>query len=400
MTAVALRRIWGGPLDRATLMAVAGLLLIGLAMVYSASFALAYETYGVTTYFLTRQATWMAIGLAVMLLLARVDYRHWRRLSVPIMALTLALLVAVLVVGEETLGARRWFLGRSLQPSEFAKLATVLYVAHWISSKGQRIRDVTYGLAPFAVLIGLVTGLIVLQPDFGTAILIVCTAVAVFFIAGADLFQLGIGFVMGSATLYFLILQSSYAAQRISTYLSDPLTDPFSASSYQVTQTLIALGSGGLTGLGLGASQQKMGFIPVPHSDAIFAIIGEELGLLGSAAVLALFALLGYRVLRIALRAPDAYGMLLAAGVGCWLIFQALMNVGVVTATLPFTGLPLPLVSFGGSSLVVSLAGIGILLNIAGQEGGGSVSLDNAALDHGWRNRRPRVPSGGRRGSP
>ena len=375
-----------GP-DYVIILVVAALLLFGLMMVYSSTFALAYELYDSPTYFLGRQALWAGLGVVAMLVLMRIDYHHWRRLSLPALGLTLFLLLAVLVIGQEVHGSRRWLLSRSIQPSEFAKLAMVLYIAHWLSSKGEKIRQVSYGLIPFAVLIGLVTGLIILEPDFGTAILLAGTALAMFFIAGADILQLANGFLIGGATLYLLISHTSYAASRISTYLSDPLNDPFSRANYHVAQTLIALGSGGIAGLGLGASRQKLGFLPASHTDTIFAVIGEELGLLGCLVVMVLFALLAYRGLRITLRAPDAYGTLLAAGVTSWLTIQALVNIGVVTATLPFTGLPLPFISFGGSSLVISMAGLGILLNISQHPS--AEGEEDEALDLRRRHRRP-----------
>jgi len=380
-----------GP-DYVILLILAGLLLIGLMMVYSSTFALAYELYDNPTYFLVRQATWAGLGVLAMLIVTRIDYHRWRYLSVPALGLTLLLLTLVLFIGEEVHGSRRWLLSHSLQPSEFTKLAMVLYIAHWLSSKGEKIQQVSYGLVPFAVLIGLVTAFIILEPDFGTAILIVATTVAMFFIAGADLLQLGIGFLVGGATLYLLISQTSYAASRISTYLADPLNDPFSLANYHVSQTLIALGSGGITGVGLGASRQKLGFLPASHTDTIFAILGEELGLFGCLVVMVLLAILAYRGLRIAFQAPDIYGMLLASGITCWLTIQALVNIAVVTATLPFTGLPLPFISFGGSSLVISLVGVGILLNIS-QGGEGE---EGATFDFGWRHRRPHLSRRGR----
>ncbi len=378
----------GGP-DYLVLLVLAGLLLMGLMMVYSSTFALGYELYDSPTYFLVRQIAWVCIGGVVMLILSRIDYHHWRHLSILALGGTLILLLLVLIVGQEVHGSRRWLLSRSLQPSELTKLAMVLYLAHWLSSKGEKIRQLNYGLIPFAVLTGLVTGLIILEPDFGTAILIVATTVAMFFLAGADLLQLATGFFFGGGTLYLIISHTSYAARRISTYLSDPLNDPFSRANYHVSQTLIALGSGGITGVGLGSSQQKLGFLPASHTDTVFAILGEELGLLGCLVVITLFTILAYRGAKIALRAPDIYGMLLAAGITGWITIQALVNIAVVTATLPFTGLPLPFISFGGSSLVVSMAGVGILLNISQNQG--EEKEERATFDFGWRHRRPRL---------
>ena len=273
------------------------------------------------------------------------------------------LLGLVLVIGSDRFGGQRWLLNGSIQPGELAKLAVIIYIADWLSSKGARIRHVTYGLIPFAILLGFVTGLIVLQPDFSTAVLIAITAVAMFFIAGGDLWQMIASGVLGGATFALLITRSEYRLARITSFLN-PMGDQL-GSNYQVRQILIALGSGGVTGLGLGASRQKFGYIPASHTDGIFAILGEELGLIGCLVVIALFALLAYRGFRIAIAAPDAFGTVLAAGVTCSLIFQALINIAVVTATAPFTGIPLPFISFGGSSLVISMTGVGLLLAVS-----------------------------------
>jgi cell division protein FtsW len=225
-----------------------------------------------------------------MIITAMIEYHTWRRWSIPIMAGALLLLGLVLVIGSDRFGGQRWLLNGSVQPGELAKLAVIIYIADWLSSKGARIRQVTYGLVPFAILLGFVTGLIVLQPDFSTAVLIAITAVAMFFIAGGDLWQMIASGVLGGATFALLITRSEYRLARITSFLN-PMGDQL-GSNYQVRQILIALGSGGVTGLGLGASRQKFGYIPASHTDGIFAILGEELGLIGCLVVIALFALL------------------------------------------------------------------------------------------------------------
>ncbi len=374
------------------------LLLVGLMIVYSATFDLAYRVYGHSTYFFVRQMVWSALGLAIMLVTTRIEYHRWQRFSIPIMGSTLLLLIAVLLVGSERFGAQRSLLNGSIQPSEFCKLAVIIYIAAWLSSKGERIRQATYGLIPFAILIGLIAGLIVLQPDFSTAILIVTTTIAMFFIAGADLVQLLISFIFGSATFAFLITRSAHASARVANFL-ESLSEPYSSSNYHLQQALIALGSGGISGRGLGDSRQKFGYLPLSHTDSIFAVLGEELGLIGCLIVMGLFAALAYRGFKIALEAPDNFGTVLASGVTCWLTFQALINIGVATATLPFTGLPLPFISFGGSSLVASMAGVGLLLSISRgtqdeQRTSGGAS---ARFDFRRRNRRPRLSRSGRR---
>ncbi|MGQ9627199.1 MAG: putative lipid II flippase FtsW [Anaerolineae bacterium] len=372
---------------------VATLLIIGLMMVYSATFDLAYREFGEPLYFFIRQVVWTSLGAAILLLFSRVEYHRWQRLSIPILAFALVLLVAVLLVGGERFGAQRSFWKGSIQPSEFGKLAVVIYIADWLSSKREKIRHITYGLIPFAILIGVVAGLIVLQPDFGTAILIVATTVAMFFVAGADLMQLAISFVVGGATFALLITRSAHASARISSFL-ESLSNPYSSDNYHLRQALIALGSGGVAGRGLGDSRQKFGYLPLSHTDSIFAVLGEELGLIGCLIVILLFAALAYRGFRIALRAPDDFGTVLASGITFWLIFQALVNIAVVTATLPITGIPLPFISFGGSALATSLAGVGLLLSISrgsGEEG------ESANSDFRRWDRRARLPrSGGR----
>jgi len=350
--------------DYLLVITVSALLIVGLMMIYSATFALGYQLHDQPTYYFIRQILWTGIGLLTLIVLARVEYHTWRRFSIPIMAVTLLLLGLVLLIGDVRFGGQRWLFNGSIQPSELSKLAIIIYIADWLSSKGDQIRKVSYGLIPFAILLGLVTGLIVLQRDLGTSILIGGTALAMFFIAGGNLWQMMLSGMLGGATLATLITRSPYRMARITAFL-DPLNSDPLGNGYQIRQILIALGSGGLTGLGLGASRQKFGYIPASHTDGIFAILGEELGLIGGLAVIALFAFLTYRGFRIALTAADSFGTILASGITCSLIFQAIVNIGVVTASFPFTGIPLPFISFGGSSLVVSMASVGLLLAVS-----------------------------------
>lgn len=351
-----------GP-DYALLIAVAALVTIGLLMVYSSTFIMAYDEYGSAHYFVFRQLLWTAIGAIGLYIMNRIDYHWWQRFSILIMGGVAVLLMGLLLFARDKFGAQRWILNGSIQPSELCKLAAIMYIAAWLASKGERVRQVTYGLIPFAVLIGLIAGLIILQPDFSTAVLIVAIAVAMFFVAGADILQLVIGFIFGSAALVFLVSRAPYRLARIMDFLAS-LNDPAS-TGYHVKNSLIALGTGGIFGKGLGASRQKLGYLPASHTDSIFAVLGEELGLLGCILVIALFALLAARGFKIALEAPDTFGAVLATGVTCWIIFQAMLNVAVATSTVPFSGIPLPFISFGGSSLVTCLAGIGLLESIA-----------------------------------
>jgi cell division protein FtsW len=242
----------------------------------------------------------------------------------PVLAIALAALSMVLVFGSEKFGAQRSLLGGSIQPSEFTKLAMVIYIADWLASKGDKIRDTSYGLIPFSVLMGLIAGLVILQPDFSTAILLVLTASAMFFLAGAEIKQVLVGGAAMTGTFLLLIANSAHARARIDSFL-ETLSDP-SKAGYHLQQALIALGTGGILGRGLGTSRQKLGYLPVAHTDSIFAVLGEEVGLIGCLVVLGLFALLAYRGFKIASEAPDVFGALLASGITCWLTFEALLN--------------------------------------------------------------------------
>jgi len=388
------RRAYGSP-DYVLALAVAGLLVIGSMMAYSATFDWSYQEHGSSFRIASRQFLWVGLGLVALVVVAAVPYDWWQRMAVPVMAGALLLLVLVLLVGDERFGARRSFLNGSIQPGELAKLATVIYVAAWLASKGDQIRDVTYGLVPFAVLIGGVAGLIVMQPDVSTAMLVVLVALAMFFFAGADVFQLAAGGAVGGITFLVLINHLPYARQRIEEYLQ-VWHDP-TLVGYHVRQALIALGSGGLFGVGLGQGQQKLGYLPAPHTDSVFAVLGEEAGFVGCLVVLGLFVLLAHRGFKIALDAPDGFAALLACGVTCWLAFQALINVGVMTGLIPFTGIALPFISSGGSAMVVSSAGVGLLLSISRGKRVGKRSHRRANLDRRWGNRGARLSRTGRR---
>jgi cell division protein FtsW len=344
-------------------LAVAGLLIIGMLMVYSTTFDLGLQWQDKATYFFEKQLIALVVGILGALIIMRFDYHGLRRLSVPILLATLILLVVVLLFGERILGARRGLYAGSIQPSEIAKIAVILYITHWLSTKGDRIKNLTYGLMPFSVITGVVCALIVLQPDIGTAALIAIIALTLFFIAGADLKQFAIAGILGGGIFLFLVTTIPHAAARIESW-EQALKDPTQAG-WQVQQAVVALGIGGWFGVGLGESTQKFGPLPAAHTDGVFAILGEELGFFGCILVILLLALLAWRGIRTALGARDGYGFLLAVGITSWLIIQALINMAVITAVMPFTGMPLPFLSYGGSSLAISLFGIGILLSIS-----------------------------------
>lgn len=345
------------------LLAVAGLLVIGMLMVYSTTFDLGLRAWDEPTYYFRRQSMALALGLVAILIFMQFDYHVLRRYSVLIMGGTLALLIFLLVIGEANFGATRGLYENSYQPSELAKLATILYIAHWLSSKGGRIKDLTYGLLPFAVITGVVCFLIVQQPDLSTAGLIAIISLTIFFVAGAEIKQILIAGGFGGVIFFILMRAMPHAAARVKAW-QEVLRDPEQAI-WQVKQALIALGSGGFVGVGLGNSTQKFGPLPAAHTDGIFAIIGEEMGLFGSLLVIGLLALLVWRGVRAATNARDTYGFLLALGITCWLGYQSLINIAVITAVIPFTGIPLPFLSYGGTSLLFSLIGVGILLNIS-----------------------------------
>ena len=361
--------------DWTVLFIILVILTIGLVMVYSASYGFAlmeggsYE--GRPTVFVGRQALFALAGLGALLAAWRVDYHFYRRYAVWILILTISILLPMVFA------ANRWILtlpGRqSVQPVELAKYGALVYIAAWLEAKRDVLRDFNLGLVPFSLLLGTLAGMILLEKDFSTTILFVATATAMFFIAGADLRQLLVLFLGGGAAIVLVVGVLGYNySERIRPWLQQILHGDLSALSDvglgQPMQSVRALSDGGWFGIGLGRSEQKF-VLYAPHTDCIFAIVGEELGFAGAAALLALFGPFVWRGIRVALRAPDTFGMLLAVGIVAWVVFQAALHVAVVTVTTPFTGTVMPFVSYGGSSLMSGLAAIGVLLNIS--RGGG-----------------------------
>lgn len=360
----ATRRGWRR-VDGWLLAALGGLLLFGLVINYTASYTIGNKWFDDGSYYLKRQLIWMVVGLGAGAIMYAIDYRVWRRFSVLVILGTLAMLMGVLVFGVTRLGGERWLLtGGSVQPSELAKLTVVIYIADWLASKKDDIRDVTLGLIPFSIMMGIICGLIVLEHSFSIALLVGLVAVVMFFTAGAELTQMLMAGAVASVVFVGLILQAPYRMDRVRSFM-DPSADP-SGHGYQVIQSLSAIGEGGVFGVGLGSGQQKA-LVPLAHTDNVFAVVAEELGLAGCLLVLALFSVIVWRGFRIAAGAPTPYASLLAAGITCWITGQALINIGVVTHLIPATGVTLPFVSYGGSSLVTSLAAMGLLLNISGR---------------------------------
>src|SRR5216683_8071887 len=354
--------------DYLLLASTIALLVLGTLMVYSASFVVAHNEFNDDAYFLVRQLMWIGVGSIGMFVALRVDYRRWRALSLPIMFICIGLLVLVLVpgIGSSSYGAVRWLKAGpfQIQPSEIAKLAIILYLADWLARRGPVVGDFLRGLLPFAIIVTIVAALIEVQPDLGTTAIIVGVSACVFFVAGANLVHIALmGFAGTAAGLVLLAHLSGYQLERIRAFI-DPWSD-VQGSGWHTAQGLIALGSGGVVGHGLGNGLQKYYWVPNAHTDAIFAMIGEELGFVGCVGVLVLFGVLSWRGFLIAWRAPDPFARLFATGLTCMLTLQALVNVAVITNSLPYTGVTLPLVSFGGSSTVISLIAIGLLLNIS-----------------------------------
>lgn len=343
------------------------LTVIGLVMVFSATSGMSAGDAGAGSSFLRRQLVFTGVGLVVLWTMMHIDYHRWRPIAAPAIILTIALLGGLFLLGTEVNGARRWFdLGPiQFQPSEVAKPAIVIYLAAWLCSKGDRLKHFSHGLIQFAVVMGTLIGLVMMQPDMGTSIVLACIGVGMFFVAGPSMPQFFAAVCAGLMSFMMLALSADYRRERLLAFLNPEAN--VDGTGWHLMQARFALGDGGLFGVGLGASRQKFTWLPAPHNDAIFAVIGEELGLIGGSFVLLLFGLLGYRGYRVARRAPDRFGMLLAVGVTTWLIFQAAINIGGVTSAMPFTGITLPLVSYGGSSLVVTLAAIGLLLNVSRQ---------------------------------
>ncbi len=345
----------------------AAMIGMGLVMVLSASSVEAFKTYGSSFLFFRKQLVGAVVGLLALLGLSRFDYRRLRKVARPLFWLTLAGLVAALIpgIGVSGGGSSRWlaFGPVTVQPSELAKLSLILVSAHLLERKGGYVGDMRELSIPVMPMTVLACLLMVAQPDLGTSIITVAAVLAVLYLAGARVRHLGALLSLGTVAAAGLILTQGYQRARFASYLN-PWADPLKGG-YQIIQGQIALGSGGWFGVGLGASRQKWSYVPNAHTDFIFAIIGEELGLIGTLLVLGAFAFFCYLGIRIAREAPDRFGFLVAGGITAWIGIQAVINIGAVTGMLPITGVPLPMISFGGTSLVLTMAGIGILLSIA-----------------------------------
>lgn len=383
------------------LVAVLALVAVGVVMVYSASSVRALLSSNDPARYGIAQAVFAAIGLSAMVVMSRIDFRVYRYFAIPAYVGALVLLVLVLVpsIGFEVGGSRRWLqlpvIG-NFQPAEVAKLAIILYLAHWLDRRGRAAHGLRGGLIPFALLVAPGFLLIAAEPDLGTAGIYAVAAMSVFFMSGASLvgFVAMAGAVVAAAVVF--ISRTPYQLARVTTFL-DPERDPLGAG-YNAMQALMALAMGGLAGVGLGASRQKYLYLPAPSTDFIYAIIGEEWGLIGTLIVLVLFLVIAWQGYRIAVHAPDTFSGLLAAGITTWLVVQAVINMMVVTALWPVTGIPLPFISYGGTALIINLVAVGILLSISREAQTGSVF--DALRDLRRRDRRAHLPRVGRRAGP
>lgn len=339
----------------------------GIIMVLSASSIVALDQYGSSFVFFERQAAYAVFGTLALLVASRMRYQAWQRLAVPFLCLAIVLLALVLhpSAGVSAYGSSRWIsLGPvTIQPSEPAKLALVVFAAAVLARKRKHLDEPAHLALPLLPVTAIVGAMVMLQPDLGTTVILAGSVFLLLFVAGARMRYLATTALVGGAVGMALILSEGYRRVRFLSFLH-PGADPRN-TGYQLWQSLIALGSGGWFGVGLGASRQKWMYVPNAHTDFIFSILGEELGLVGELVVLLAFGLLIYAGIRIAARAPDAFGRLLAAGIVSWFGLQIVVNLGAVTGLLPITGVPLPLLSYGGSSLVVSLTAVGILVNVA-----------------------------------
>lgn len=386
-------------LDKPLVFIVGLLLAIGMMMVYSTTFDWSLAARGTpTAIFLQDHMRNVILALIAATFFAVIDYRFWRRFAVLVLLVTIGALVAVLAFGDDTFNARRALINGRFQPGELAEFAVVFYMAAWLSSKNTKVGSIAYGLIPFLVLVGIIAGLVAWQPDLSSAGIIVLTAGIMFFIAGANIIHLGILGALLAAAGAVIIQVFPYVSERLLTYNAS-LVD-LTKANYHTQQAIIAFVNGGWLGVGLGESKQKFGFLPAPHTDSIFAIIGEELGVIGAAFVVTLFIALAVRGYQIARRAVDPFGALLAVGFTTWIIIRALLNIAVMTAIVPSTGVPLPFISYGGSALMVVMMSVGLMLSIqrvATLRQTTERRSNLADYDRGWGDRRTRLSRARRR---
>ena len=385
------------------LVAIVGLLVvIGSLMIFSTTFDWSNASRGsATAIFVEDHLRNVSLAVIALIFFAVIDYRFWKRFAVWLLLFTIGTLIAVLLFGDDTFGARRSLIGGRFQPGELAEFTIIVYMAAWLGSKTTKVDSFLFGLIPFGMVVGVIVYLIYQQPDLSSAAVIAMTAGIMYFLAGANLLHIGAILGVGGAVGMIFVQSLGYAQTRIADYTAG-LIDPTQAN-YHTQQAIIAFLKGGWTGVGLGQSEQKFGALPAPHTDSIFAIIGEELGVVGAAFVVILFVAFAIRGFQIARNARDPFGALLCIGVTSWVIIQALLNIAVMTALVPSTGVPLPFISFGGSSLMVLMIGVGLMLSVQRvatlKQSTSERRNDIANYDRGWGNRRARLSRSGNRRS-
>jgi len=350
-------------IDVPLLLASFTLIIFGLLMVYSASWDFALYIYDDPTYIFSRQLLWLVLAAAAAILATFFDYHYWRRLAVPALTVVLGALLIVLVINEVRHGATRTLNAGSYMPSEAAKIVAIIYLSVWLYSKRNYLGNVWLGMVPLAVIIGVLSGLILAQPDLSAAATIIFMGGVLFFLAGGDLKQIAVLLLVTVTVGWFVVQIHPTGNVRVASYL-DGLIDPTQAS-YHVRRSIEAFLKGGVFGVGIGKANTKLTGLPVPPTDSIFAVVGEETGLVGTTSVVVLYGILIWRGLKIARNAPDQLGSLMAAGLSIWLTLEAFINMAVMVNLVPFAGNALPFISAGGSNLVVSMMAIGILMNIA-----------------------------------
>jgi len=356
-----------GRIDFILLGVAVGLVGIGIVMVYSTSAIIAGDRFGDPYYFLKRQAVYAGVGFALLILMTLFSYQALKRLAYPILALSILLLAAVLVpgIGHRAGGASRWLriLSFSFQPSEFAKLGLIVFLAYFLAKKEEKIRSFSFAFLPTLLFSGVVVGLIMKEPDFGAAVFLVTMVFLLLFVSGARVTYILGSVLMAVPVAYYLVTNVGYRYRRLMSFVR-PWDDP-SGTSFQIIQSFLSFGSGGLFGVGLGEGRQKLFFLPAPHTDFIFSVIGEELGLVGALVVVLLFLILAVRGTTIALALEDRFAVYLALGITLMISLQAVINMGVVLGLLPTKGLALPFISYGGTALISNLMGVGILLQLS-----------------------------------
>jgi len=357
-------------IDTSMLLMTVALTCIGVVMVYSSSAIMATERFGDGFYFLKRQAVYTLVGFAVLCLATYFNYENWRKLAFISLLISIGLLALLLVpgFGVKVGGAVRWLRlpGMTLQPAELVKLTLVLYLAHSLTRKKEKVRSLTKGYLPYMIVLGVLLFLLLKQPDLGSSMIVAGVALVMLIVAGVRWLYILPTILMSLPVLYYLVMNSDYRRRRIMAFL-DPWTDPYD-SGFQIIQSLVAFGKGGVTGEGLGVGQQKLFYLPEAHTDFIFSVIGEELGMIGVLVVAALFLLLVLSGIRIALQCQEPFGRNLAFGLSLLIGLEAFVNMAVCMGLLPTKGLTLPFISYGGTSLMTSLLAVGILLNISSRQ--------------------------------